>query len=193
MLAVVLAGGENKRFPSPKGLIELRGQSLIERQISIFLSLGLSPAISTNSPEVYGSFGVPLIGDSVRRAGPMTGIVSAFSFSGADEILFTACDMPFIRTEMIEYIISKRGAEATVPYPGGVPEPLLAVYTKSAAKKMLTQIEIGRTSMRAMLHLLDVRVIGDDELKQVDPEGESFININTLEDYSKTFGVPGDS
>lgn len=192
MLAVILAGGDNRRFPSPKGLIKVCGQSIIERQIKMFRSLDLSPAISTNSPETYGGFDVPLIGDCVRKAGPMTGIVSAFIATGEDEIFFTACDMPFIRPEMIEYIISHRGAEATVPFPGGTPEPLIAVYTKSASDKMLKRIELDKASMRDMLDLLDIKSIGDDELKQVDPEGESFININTLDDYNKSFGPPED-
>jgi len=193
MVALVLAGGENRRYPEPKGLIEVRGHKIIERHIHVFRSLGLMPHISTNSPEVYAFTGVPLIKDSVPSAGPMSGIVSAFESTGADEMLVTACDMPFILTEMIEYIISHRSGEATVPSPSGVPEPLLAVYTRSASEKMRKCLSEGRASMRDMLRLLDTRLIGDSEIKDIDPEGVSFVNINTPGDYQRAFGNTGES
>ena len=190
MVAVVLAGGENRRYPLPKGLIEVRGQKIIEHHIHMFRSLGLLPHISTNSPELYGFTGVPLIADTVASMGPMSGIVSAFEATGAEELLVTACDMPFIKAEMIEYIISHRGGEATVPFPQGKSEPLLAVYTKSAADKMRISLKDGRGSIRDMLKLLDIRLIGDDEIKDIDTEGVCFVNINTPEDYERALGKP---
>jgi len=191
MLAVVLAGGDNSRYPYPKGLIKMRGKTIIERHIEIFRSLGLTPHISTNSPGHYGFTGVSLIGDTVTRKGPMSGIVSVFDATGADELLVTACDMPFIMAEMIEYIISKRSGEATVPSPGGNPEPLLAVYTRSAAEKMRKCLTEGRGSIRNMLGRLDVRYITSTEINVIDPKGVSFLNINTPEDYERAFGKTG--
>lgn len=172
----------------PKGLIEISGQKVVERHIRIFRSLGILPYISTNTPEVYEFTGVPLIADSVKSAGPMSGIVSTFAATGADELLVTACDMPFIKSEMIEYIISHREGEATVPAPSGVPEPLLAVYERSALEIMLRCIDEGRTSMRDMLKLIDTRLIDDKDLKNIDPEGLSFVNINTPDDYNRALG-----
>lgn len=191
MIALVLAGGENKRYPTPKGLIEVRGEKIIERHIRIFRAMGLTPYISSNSPGLYDFTGVPLISDSVKSAGPMSGIVSAFDATGTGELMVTACDMPFINSEMIEYIISHRGGEATVPAPSGVPEPLMAVYTKSASEKMRKCISEGRASMRDMLRLLDTRLIGDEDIRNIDPEGLSFVNINTPDDYNRALGNPG--
>jgi len=191
MIALVLAGGENTRYPLPKGLIEVRGQRIIERQIELFRSLGLSPYISTNSPRLYDFTGVPLIADSVESSGPMSGIVSAFDATGADELMVTACDMPFIRAEMIEYIIKHRKGEATVPAPSGVPEPLLAVYARSASETMRRCLMEGRASMRDMLRLLDAKLISDREIREIDPGCESFVNINTPGDYQRAFGNTG--
>jgi len=171
--------------------MKVRGKSIIERHIEIFRSLGLSPYISTNSPALYDFTGVPLIGDTVARKGPMSGIISVFDATGASELLVTACDMPFIMAEMIEYIISKRSREATVPSPGEKPEPLLAIYTRSAAEKMRQGLTEGRGSIRDMLGTLDVRYITGDEINVIDPEGVSFININTPEDYERAFGNAG--
>lgn len=185
MLAAILSGGKNSRYPSLKGLIEIDGAGIIERSIVMLRGLGIDVAISTNEPEHYFGFGVPLIGDTVPSAGPMSGIVSVMDAMGAEELFAIACDMPFVRAEMVRYIIEHRAKEATVPVIGGRPEPLLAVYTRAAAERMRGLIHEGSTSIAQMLPRMDVRYIEDEELRAIDPEGESFLNINTPEDYDR--------
>ena len=185
MIAVILAGGDNTRFPIPKGLIEIRGQKIIQRHAEVFRALGIRTVISTNQPEHYGFMDLELIADTVERAGPMSGIVSVFDATGADEIIVAACDMPFIKPEMIQYIVDNKSGEATVPCPGGKPEPLLAVYTSEAAQKMRRRIQEGRASIRRLIETLDARLISAEEINMIDPAGDSFVNINTPEDYAQ--------
>lgn len=183
MIAAIIAGGDNTRYPMPKGLIDVNGKRIIEAQMETLSSLGLEVVISTNSPGQYGYTGARLIADTIKRAGPMSGVVSVFDATGADEIFITACDMPFIMPEMIEYIISNKGRQATVPYPGGEPEPLLALYSREAAEVMRRRIEKDNASMRRMLGAIEVRRISDEEIKNIDPARKSFININTPQDF----------
>jgi molybdopterin-guanine dinucleotide biosynthesis protein A len=44
--------------------------------------------------------------DLVARSGPLGGIYSALKITNADAVLFLACDMPFVRTEMITMLIA---------------------------------------------------------------------------------------
>lgn len=185
MVAAILSGGRNSRYPSLKGFIELGGMGIIERTMMMLRGLGHEVVISTNEPEHYFTLGVPLIGDTVPSAGPMSGIVSVMDATGADELFVIACDMPFVRAEVISYIIGQRAKEATVPLLGGRPEPLLAVYTKDATQRMRQMIGEGNTSIAKMLQEMDVRYISEEELKAIDPSGESFMNINTPEDYDR--------
>jgi molybdopterin-guanine dinucleotide biosynthesis protein A len=39
-----------------------------------------------------------------------------------------------------------------------------------------------------MLEEVDVHYIEEEEVKKIDPEGRSFVNINTLEDYKRELG-----
>ena len=50
MIAVILAGGDNTRFPIPKGLIEIRGQKIIQRHAEVFSALGIKTAVGTEAP-----------------------------------------------------------------------------------------------------------------------------------------------
>lgn len=193
MIALILAGGENSRYPGPKGLIEVHGSTIVQSQVDIFRQLGLQPLISTNTPEHYFYLGLPMIGDIIERAGPLSGIVSAFEYTGATEIFVTACDMPFIKPEMIQYIIGHRGGPATVALYRSRPEPLLAVYTKEAARTMRKMISLGRTSVRDLTQTLGASLISEDEINKIDPAGESFVNINTPEEYRRALAMRQDT
>ena len=77
-------------------------------------------------------------------------------------------------------------AEGMGPCRGeGGAEPLLARYSSEVVPELTRRIEEGRLSMRAMIEELDVHYIERDEWAEVDPEGRSFININTPEDYAR--------
>lgn len=187
MISVILAGGENRRFPSLKGFIEVGGATIIERTLDILRQTSEKTFICTNEPERYFSLGVPLIGDVVKSSGPLGGIVSAFTATDSEEILVTACDMPFIKPELIQYIIEKKGLQATVPVFNGRPEPLLAVYSRSALQTMVGELMKGQRSLTAMLGRLDVLYLEETWIRKIDPEGKSFFNINTPEDFEKAF------
>lgn len=188
MLSVILSGGENRRFPHTKGFIEIEGKRIIERNLEVFASIGLKSVISTNEPEKYFYLGVPLIGDVVRRAGPISGIYSAFTATGADEIFASACDMPFLKADVIKRIIADKGGDATVPMINGRPEPLLAVYSRRVLGKIEGMLSENDTSLQRLISECgDTRFVEESKLREIDPKAESFININTPEDYERVF------
>jgi molybdopterin-guanine dinucleotide biosynthesis protein A len=188
MISLILAGGENKRFPTLKGFIETEGKTIIARNLEVLGKLGNRVYISTNMPESYFHLGTPLIGDVMPPCGPMGGILSAFLATNAARILVTACDMPFIKYEVIKYIIENSGRQATVPLLDGRPEPLLAVYRREALPVIEGLLRAGERSVTRMLRELDVRYIEEEMIREIDPEGKSFVNVNTLEDFSQAFG-----
>ncbi|MEJ2182847.1 MAG: molybdenum cofactor guanylyltransferase [Nitrospirota bacterium] len=188
MKGVILSGGRNSRFPYPKGFIEVEGESLLARNVALLRSLVGEVGISTNVPELHFPLGVPLFGDVIDDAGPLGGIFSAFLATGADALLVVACDMPFPNPELMRYIIRKTAGEATVPLWEGRPEPLLAVYTRKTLERMEACLRSGRRSLTGFLRILDVRYIEEPVVRRMDPAGESFVNINTPEDFERVFG-----
>lgn len=188
MISVILAGGENTRFPSLKALIKVRGESIIERNLRVLQRITGRAVISTNAPELYFRLGVPVIGDVIKSSGPMAGLFSTFLSAGAEELFATACDMPFIKERLIRYIIDNRGGQATVPVFGDRPEPLLAVYSRSAMRTMEAMLVQGERSLTGLIERLEVNYLDESAIRKIDPHGESFMNINTLEDYDRAIG-----
>jgi molybdopterin-guanine dinucleotide biosynthesis protein A len=196
LTGAILAGGENRRLPYIKGLLRIDGITIIERNIHILKEVFGRVVISTNSPEIYFPFGAPLIGDIINERGPMTGIFSIL-MATADEALFVmACDMPFMKKGLIEYMkdrflsLSSGGIEfdALVPEFNGGLEPLSAIYTSRIRDKLEDSLKRGRKGLHSLLREVDTIYIKEEEIKGIDPEGISFININTLEDLERIGG-----
>ncbi|MEW6675751.1 MAG: molybdenum cofactor guanylyltransferase [Nitrospirota bacterium] len=215
MDALILAGGENKRLSVLKGFIEIKGKRIIESNIELLSSIFDRVIISTNNPEIYFYLGVPMVGDILKYRGPMTGILSVLISLEVPEIFVTACDMPFIKPELIRYIIDKwtqntdtcsafsvqRSAtknsslvtshsllkrwDAVISIFDKKPQPLLGIYSKRIAKSMEESIKQGEKSLKRFLQRIDVLYIDEGKVRAIDPEGRSFININTMEDYKQ--------
>jgi CTP:molybdopterin cytidylyltransferase MocA len=113
--ALILAGGENKRLPVLKGFLEVNGKRIIESNIELLSRIFDRVIISTDKPELYFPFGVLMLGDIIKYKGPMIGIFSALTVPEISEIFVTACDMPFIKPELIRYIVDKYNTQNIVP------------------------------------------------------------------------------
>jgi len=203
MKALILAGGENKRLPVIKGFLEVKGRRIIESNIDLLKGIFDCVIISTNDPGLYFYLGVPMVGDIVKYKGPMTGILSALVTLKAPEVFVTACDMPFIKPQLIKYIVDKwvqskanashimhhasrnKGWDAAIPVFDGKSQPLLGIYSKRIIKNMEDEIKKGNRSLREFIKKLDVLYIAEEKVKAIDPEGKSFVNINTSEDYEE--------
>lgn len=192
MTGAVIAGGENSRLPVLKGLLTVNGKTIIENSLGILGKIFKKVVISTNMPEKYFRFKAPLIGDIMMEKGPMTGILSVLAATGEDSVFVVACDMPFINEGLIRYMVESFEAgskvDAVIPVFEGREQPLLGIYANTVIKTMEKLIEQRQTGLTNMLKALRVLYITEEEVKGMDPRGDAFININTMEDYEKIGG-----
>jgi molybdopterin-guanine dinucleotide biosynthesis protein A len=181
--AAILAGGENTRMPVLKAFIEVEGQKIIERNLKIMKKSFREIFIVTNQPEEYIYLNMPLLGDIYNVRGPMTGIFTSLLNSSKQWVFISACDMPFLNRDLIEYMASKRdNSDAVVPVKKGKTEPLFAFYSKRLLASMEKSILAGKRSLKDFLNNKRVKYIKTSEIKKIDPEAKSFINLNNPED-----------
>ncbi|NTU43026.1 MAG: molybdenum cofactor guanylyltransferase [Nitrospirales bacterium] len=195
MTGVILAGGENRRFPFLKGFIPVGDYTIIEQ--SLFLMKRIFPRVivSTNMPEVYFPFGASLVGDILKSGGPMSGIHASLVQAGGDGVFVTACDMPFVGEELVRFILgrhkeaSENGEwDATIPIWRGEPQPLMGVYSSSLIRLLEEGISRDKRSLRRFLREIRTNLIPEEDVRERDAEGASFVNINTVEDYKSVMG-----
>jgi molybdopterin-guanine dinucleotide biosynthesis protein A len=191
-IAVILAGGENRRMPVLKAFIEVEGRRIIERNLRIMKQLFHDTYIITNQPEQYSYLDTSLLGDVYGIRGPMTGIFTALLNSTRRWVFITACDMPFISEGLIRHMASKRvNCDAVVPMYKGRPEPLFAFYSTRLRASLERSLSSGQRSMKRFLlnHRKRVQYITSREIKKIDMKGHSFINLNTPEDVDFFLGT----
>ncbi|TAN42633.1 MAG: molybdenum cofactor guanylyltransferase [Nitrospirae bacterium] len=184
----ILAGGENTRFPKLKGFIEINGSTIISRNISILREVFGEVMISTNMPESYLHLGETMIGDVIQSRGPMSGIHACLLNAAGDGIFAAACDMPFIKKELVGLIFDEYKKErpvAAIPLWDEKPEPLLGIYRKELVPLFEKAVSGGQTSLTSFLKGIDAYFIPADTLRKKDATGLSFVNINTIEDFKK--------
>lgn len=200
MIGAILSGGENTRIPVLKGFLKVEGRTIIERSSDVLKKVFERVVISTNMPEKYFSLGLPMIGDIRREKCPMTGILSVLVATGEEAVFVVACDMPFISEKLIRYMVreysaggSEQGYDAVIPVFGKGKEPLFGIYTKTVIHAIEAIFRTGERRITEMLADLSVKYIMEDEVRALDPMGDSFVNVNTMEDYEDVitgFQVP---
>ena len=193
--AVVLAGGRSSRFGSNKALQPLTGEPLIQRVIQrISRVVGETIVVIGRSESAceYRGFvgrGVRVVNDHREGKNPLIGIVSGLAAARFDYVAIVACDVPFVKGEVIELLFKRAlNADAAIPrWNRQRIEPLQSVYRKSttldAALKTLVPSNLSIEHMiRKLRHVNYVSV--EDEIANIDHDLNTFFNINTKEDFA---------
>jgi molybdopterin-guanine dinucleotide biosynthesis protein A len=187
MTAAVLAGGQSRRMGQDKANVEIVGRTMLERVIERLSPLFGSLMIIGGESDPGDSCTVPVHPDLRPRMGSLGGIYTAVVLSPTEHVFCAACDMPFIGKEVVEHLIrlAGEGCDAVVPRIGGELEPLCALYSRNVRSVVERDLDCGVRRIKTTLSSLRVRVVEEEELIALDPELNTFFNINTPEDLEK--------
>lgn len=174
---LLLAGGTSRRMGTPKALLPVGAETLLEWQCRRLGPFFAEVLVAANEPA--------LVPASVRRVGdlrpgslgPLAGIEAGLSAAAHDALLVVACDMPWVEAAMLgELFGSSAGFDAAVPRIAGRPEPVCACFRRSALPVITAALDAG--ARRAAAALESLRVSWLDGLNP-----QLFWNINTPSDY----------
>ena len=176
---IILAGGRSSRFGSNKALADFGGVTLIERVLETLRILFEKNIIITNSPDEYRFLGLPLHEDIIKGLGPLGGIYSALSAMTTPWGFVTACDMPFLKPDLILRMVSLRpDFDAVVPRRDWKIEPLHSLYSSVCLEPVKKMIFSGSYQIIKLFESVKVRFMEAGEIEPFDPDFRSFININ---------------
>jgi len=183
----VLAGGASRRFPCGKAGLEFGNASLIETVCRKVRAV-CSELIIVSSKPIDGIPGdVRLVGDIYQGCGPLGGIHAALHHAAHSHVLTVACDMPFLRVELLRYMARKASAgyDIVVPRVGEFVEPLHAVYSRSLRDRAEELLAAGERRVRALFDGAEVYEIDATAIRRFDPDGLAFFNLNTRADLDR--------
>ncbi|MBV8452054.1 MAG: molybdenum cofactor guanylyltransferase [Deltaproteobacteria bacterium] len=193
--AIILAGGQSRRMGKPKAALRFGNSTILERLITELrgfddILIIAAPAQSEPFPIEHllraAPSAVRLLRDRTAYQGAAVALALGLA-AAKHEIAFTcSCDLPLLRAEVVHALCGMlNGYEAVIPQIAAKPQPLCAVYRRSVATVIEMELASGERRLTRIIAGLRAYRPGDLQLRQIDPELRSFINVNTLEDYNR--------
>jgi FdhD protein len=189
--AAVLAGGDNRRMGAVKALLPVEGTTLVAHVASLVAGVCEHTTVVTGSPDDLADAGltedVEVVSDEVPGGGPLGAIVTALGAARDDWVLVVAADMPSIRPDLVRLLWDERtGVDAVVPFTSKGAEPLFALYSTRCLEAARAALDAGHRRPLAVLDEVRAARVGEERLREADPELESFANVNEPEDLGGT-------
>ena len=187
--SIILAGGRSSRMGSDKALLPLPGNeqiSFVEHLASVLAPIGSEVLLVVRDETqalAYASLrNVRIVIDQIPDYGPLMGLYSGLSAMHSTSMyaLVMAVDMPFVQPALLTYLLSQaQGDSMLVPVVEDTPQVLLAVYPRTILPTIEALLRQGRRDPRSLLKAAPVRYVDETQLRAVDPQLRSFMNVNT--------------
>ncbi len=185
--AVILAGGKSSRMGFDKQLINVEGLNITDYIIQILRPLFKNIIVVTNKPGLYNDKNIIVTKDCYKGYGPLGGIHAGLLESKSIYNYFIACDMPYINTDYIKYMMKKicednYQTHAVITKYGDWIEPFNAFYSRRLIKIMEESMIKGNKKIGKFLENSNVLYIEEKTARSFSPDWGMFTNLNTEKD-----------
>jgi len=192
---VIQAGGESRRMGQDKALVPFLGQSLIQRVIQRLSPIAAEILVTTNHPERLEFLGLRLARDLWPERSSLAGLYTAVHAARYPLVGVVACDMPFVSPVLLEAegeLLLAGSYDVAIPQNTLGLEPLHAVYRREACLPAIrSALETGEKRMISWFPSVKVKVLSLEEVRVYDPDGNAFMNINTLDELQRAEQLAG--
>ena len=192
---IILAGGKSLRFGRNKALEKMAGMTLVERVITRLTPITARIVLVTDrdNGRLSEIKSTEAVTDIYPARGPLGGIYTGLSASNTAANIVVACDMPFLNTVLLSYMVGiSTGFEAVIPrWPNNQIEPLHGIYSLSCIPVMKKRLENNQLSISECLKEMRVRYFDQVEFSKFDPDFLSFFNINNQADIELLNKIEG--
>lgn len=191
---LLLAGGKSSRMGTDKASLVVGGDRLTQAQRAVgLLRKFCSRTCVSLRPGQAGPEGleeIPVLLDSPLAQGPLSGILAAFEEDPDAAWLVLACDLPFVREELLALLVARHTAGQAAPFLAfassrdGLPEPLCAIYGPAAFPILKRHAARG--------HFCPRHIMAEENAALVAlPEGsaEALTNLNTPQDLEEAIAA----
>lgn len=186
MPAAVLAGGASRRMGRSKASLPYGAGTLLEFQTSRLAHLFEEVWVVAKERPGYPLGPARLLLDRAAEHAAIHGLARALE-EAPDRVFLLAVDLPALPADVIREIAlrgARTAAPAVVPLADGRPQPLAAVWTRRALPEALSRISRGELSLQALADAVGAEPIPEADWRALDPSGNAFVNLNTLEQYA---------
>lgn len=186
MAAAVLAGGGSRRMGVPKASLPYGKTTLLAHQTERLSRMFEEVLVVAKEAPGFDAGPSRLVLDRTADQAPLHGLARALE-EVSDRLFVLAVDLPVVTTEVIRLIAEKSlasPAPAVVPHADGQLQPLAAVWRRGVLPAALARIARGELSLHGLAQEVGAEILPEAAWRAADPSGNSFANINTIEQYN---------
>jgi molybdopterin-guanine dinucleotide biosynthesis protein A len=175
---IILAGGKSSRMGTDKGFLKLNGKTFVQHSIDALTPL-VSKIIIVSDHEKYDSLGYQRITDTVKNAGPISGILSGLEASKTNYNFILSCDIPLITTAVLKQLLSAYSPDKTIiqAESNGKSMPLIAFYKTQVKQVFKHYLEQNERRLRVVVKACQFKTVPLN-----DNQKRATLNINTKEE-----------
>ena len=178
----------------PKAWLDFHGRPLLVHMVDL-LSQRVDEIVVVAAPgqELPPTSGC-IVRDEAPGMGPVGGLVTGLRETRSPLAFVTAVDAPLLRLGILDLLLREIGdACVCAPEWHGRLQPLCAVYRVEETRPVLaSQLERGELRLMDALSRLTLRKVDESALRQLDPDGRSFLAANTPEEYEQLLALDSD-
>jgi len=184
---VILAGGKNTRMGANKAFLEIDGERLIDKTLSIYRQIFAEIIIVTNDPLSYIEFAdAAVVTDIYKGKGPLGGIYTGLFYSNHPYAFISACDMPYLNKDFIDYLVSQTGKhDVIVPELTEGYQPLHAIYSRSCLPNIKRLLMLDKLKITGFYRDMRLLSVPEEQIQPFNADGRLFHNLNTPKDLEK--------
>lgn len=206
--AVVVAGGLSRRLGTDKRRLRLWGESgptLLEHTIALLATLADEVLIVLNDPAAWPALPARAVPDAYPDAGALGGLATGLAAATHPHVLVVASDMPLLNPALLQAMLTlPRTYDVLVaqvaPEPGEAAskrrnalsvEPLHAVYSKACLPPITRRLAQQRYQIIGFFDDVQVQLLDPALIAAHDPQGHSFLSVNTPEQLAHVQALLG--
>lgn len=196
--AIILVGGRSSRFgDGDKGLFKIAGKPMVRHvynRIKGSVEEVLVVGKKGGNLEEYSKLldKAVMVEDKLEVVTPLSGIMAGMEAARGEVVAVLPCDIPLVSEEVVEFLLDVcEGRGAAIPrWPNGFLEPLQATYNREATLKAARETyEEGELGLLPMIDKIKgILYISTIALRSLDPQLNTFLNVNTLDDARRVEG-----
>jgi len=184
---VLLAGGKSQRMGQDKRLLSVGEETLYARSLSVLRAVFERVVVVVGQDSLVVASDAPVLRDLIPHCGSLGGLYTGLKQAGTQWVFAVACDMPFLDPDTIRHFIGLKseGDVVMAKLQNGF-HPMHALYHRNCLPIMESLIHAQDLKIHRLADhpALRVRVVMPEELRQLDPQGRSFYNVNTPADLT---------